>query len=212
MRQAVKQLKVAPDFAEVIQRRLEAGEGVVRAVTTTVLAGEAARQADPVNQLLRRADRGDAAAVAALKEYADTDTALWRRAGDLAQQARQAIVLALAGDNDFVGEAVVRQVAELRRELSGLAPTPLERLLVDRVLACWLYLHHTETVYIQKMKDLTMAQGEYHQRKIERAQRQYLAAIKALAQVRRLLAPTAPAVQVNIGGQQLNVAPGGGGS
>ncbi|HZQ34669.1 MAG TPA: hypothetical protein VFD32_01970, partial [Dehalococcoidia bacterium] len=46
-------------------------------------------------------------------------------------------------------------------------------------------------------------QGEYRQRFVERAERRYFAAIRSLAQVQRLLAP---AVQVNIGEKQINVA------
>ncbi len=53
------------------------------------------------------------------------------------------------------------------------------------------------------MHALTLAQGDYHQRRIDRAHRRYLASIKALAQVRRLLTP---AVQVNIAERQINVA------
>jgi hypothetical protein len=48
-----------------------------------------------------------------------------------------------------------------------------------------------------------LQQGEYWQQAQERAQRRYLAAIRTLAQVRRLLTP---AVQVNIAEQQLNLA------
>ncbi len=59
------------------------------------------------------------------------------------------------------------------------------------------------TRYAQNLGKLTMEQGEYHQRTIDRAQKRYLAAIKALAQVRRLLTP---AVQVNIADQQINLA------
>jgi hypothetical protein len=43
----------------------------------------------------------------------------------------------------------------------------------------------------------------FHQQRVERAQRRYLAAIKVLAQVRKL---RMPAVQVNIGGKQNNLA------
>ena len=43
---------------------------------------------------------------------------------------------------------------------------------------------------------------EFHQRRVERAQRRYLAAVKALAHVWRL---RLPAVQVTIGDQQVNV-------
>jgi hypothetical protein len=45
---------------------------------------------------------------------------------------------------------------------------------------------------------VTLQQGEYFQRRQDRAHRRYLSAIRSLAAVRRLQVPTA--VQVNIGG------------
>ena len=76
-----------------------------------------------------------------------------------------------------------------------------ERLLVDRVVACWLQVHYADAVYAQGMKDLTFNQGDYYQRRQDRAHRRYLSAIRSLAQVRRLLSPS---IQVNIAEQQIN--------
>jgi hypothetical protein len=45
--------------------------------------------------------------------------------------------------------------------------------------------------------------GTYYQRSLERAQKRYLAAIKTLAQVRKLAVPV---LQVNIARKQVNVA------
>ncbi len=84
-----------------------------------------------------------------------------------------------------------------------MGAAPLERLLIDRVLTGWLHLHYAEALYVQRNGALTPAACEYHQRTIGRAQRRYLAAVKALAQVRRL---RVPAVQVNIGEKQVNIA------
>jgi hypothetical protein len=47
-----------------------------------------------------------------------------------------------------------RRQAEARRrekaELAGPRPAPLERLLAERVVACWLHLHHLEAIYYGK--------------------------------------------------------------
>ncbi len=62
-----------------------------------------------------------------------------------------------------------------------------------------------EILYAERLggKDgMTWSTDEGYQRRIERAQQRYLAAIKALAQVRRLVVPM---VQVNIAEQQ-NIA------
>ena len=128
---------------------------------------------------------------------------LWAGIGNLAGHAQTALIRAIAAENTVVAEAIARQAAELRRGLAGAEPSPLEWLVVGRVVACWLQLHYAEARYAQNLGKLTMEQGEYHQLTIDRAQKRYLAAIKALAQVRRLLTP---AVQVNIADQQINIA------
>ena len=156
--------------------------------------------------LLKRANAGEGAALVELRERCAGQPELRAGLGDLAAQAQAALIGAIAGPDAAVAEAVGREAAALRRALAGPDAPPLERLLVDRIAACWLQLHYAEARYAQHLGSLTMAQGEYHQRTIERAQRRYLAAIKALAQVRRL---PIPSIQVNIaeaGGQQINVA------
>ncbi len=50
---------------------------------------------------------------------------------------------------------------------------------------------------------MSLALGEYYQRVISAAHKRYLAAIKALAVVRKLAAPV---LQVNIARKQVNVA------
>ncbi len=158
---------------------------------------------EQINALLRGADAGEPKALAELRQLCEEAPEAWREFGDLARNARLALVGRVAGKNAVVREAVARQIGQLRAELAGPAPTPLERLLVDRILANWLFLHYVETSYAQQLHALTLAQGDYHQRRIDRAHRRYLASIKALAQVRRLLTP---AVQVNIAERQINVA------
>ena len=93
----------------------------------------------------------------------------------------------------------------MRRELNGLAPRPLERLLVARIATNWLTLQYAEALYAQRMKDgnLPLDVSTHQQERIDRSQRRYLAAIRALAHLRRL---QVPAVQVNVAEKQINVA------
>ena len=122
----------------------------------------------------------------------------------MAYQAQEAMLTGFLGKEALLThEGQRRKCAALRRELEGAAPTPIETLLVDRIVLCWLHLHAAETLYAQNMKHLTLLQHDFYQRRLSMVQRRYLAAITALAQVRRL---QVPAVQVNIAREQLNVA------
>jgi hypothetical protein len=164
--------------------------------------------ADRLNDLMVRAHEGDRSVLPAIRKQLDAHPELWREAGDLAIQSQNSLVVAMAGENDVAREALHRRLAGLRRELMGPNPTPLESLLIERILVCWLQVHHADATNLPSSGPMTVSQGEYYRRRLEGAQRRYLAAMRALAVVRRLQIPI---VQVNIADKQVNVAGGGGG-
>jgi len=155
-----------------------------------------------MTQLLPRANDGDPEAVAALRATLDETPALWDHISDLAAQAEGEFLEKATGGNPVFAEAFRRGARAKRRALLGPSPSPLERLLVDRVVVCWLYLAYVETTYHQDPNS-SWRQDEQHQRRIDRAQRRYLSSIRALATVRKL---ERPALHLNIADQQINVA------
>ncbi|MFL5762235.1 MAG: hypothetical protein ACJ789_21250 [Thermomicrobiales bacterium] len=162
--------------------------------------------ASQATALLPLANAGNARALTELRHILDGHPELWTSVGNLAAQAELSLLQVAAGENDVVREAISRKLSQLRRDLAGPEPFALERLLVDRVVAGWFALTYAETQYHQRLRNgLDWAESENHQRQIDRAQRRYLAAIRTLATVRRLLVPT---LQVNIAEEikQLNVA------
>jgi hypothetical protein len=85
---------------------------------------------------------------------------------------------------------------------------------LERVIACGLQVTHSERlIEHNRGKGIGLDQAAWLHKKADVANRRYLSAIKALAQVRRLQVPLS--VQVNVaaqGGQQVNVSgvtPGG---
>ena len=101
--------------------------------------------------------------------------------------------------------------AILRASYSGLcqdlgitdAP-PLEKALISHVALCWLRLQVIEKQYSgMQAGSMTLSQGDYWERRLSAAQRRYLRAVETLARVRRL---RVPALQVNIGEKQINIA------
>jgi hypothetical protein len=94
-------------------------------------------------------------------------------------------------------------VDRLRKDLAGENPSPLERLLVERIISCYLHVHFAESEYSGTVgRGVSIALAEYMQKRLDRANKRYLQALKALAQVRKM----GPAVQINIADRQLNVA------
>ena len=64
----------------------------------------------------------------------------------MAANAREAFIRNASGEKAlFTQEMFRRQCQALTRDLAGPDPTPLETLLVDRIVLCWLHLHYAET-------------------------------------------------------------------
>jgi hypothetical protein len=153
--------------------------------------------------LVERAAKGDQSALPAVREMLDRLPRLWQEAGDLARHAEEAIAKVITGDDAYFREALCRKVEALRSELAGPDCTPLERVLVDRVVVCWLHANYADAIYAQSMGDCSFQLVDYRQRRQDRTHRRLLSAVRTLALVRRL---GLPAMQVNIAEKQINVA------
>ena len=154
---------------------------------------------DELKVILQKAEQGDTTVLPALCAFMERIPGLWAERGDLAKATQKALIKQMAGQNLLVQETFARKCATLTQELAGPTPSPLERLLVERIVLCWLHLHYAEYSLTQ-ITEATIQEAEFYQVRISKAQARYLAAIRTLAQVRRL---GVPAVQVNIGQQQV---------
>src|SRR5262245_26241754 len=67
------------------------------------------------------------------------------------------------------------EAIKMRMELTGEDPTLLERLLVQRVVTCWLFVYHLEYKYAH-FGDMVIGQGLYFQKAITMAQSRFLKA------------------------------------
>ncbi|MGO9177913.1 MAG: hypothetical protein ACLQBX_15325 [Candidatus Limnocylindrales bacterium] len=155
--------------------------------------------------LVQRADRGDQTALPGVRQVFAAAPGIWDAYGDLAATAQNVLVNLVAGKSALTREALQRRLAAMRAELEGPNASPLEGLLVERVVACWLQSYSADLSLARALKELPLKDVEYFQRRQDQAARQYLKALVSLAQVRRLLAPP---VQVNVAQQQVNVAGG----
>jgi hypothetical protein len=122
--------------------------------------------------------------------------------GNVAREALRLLIDKYSGNSPVLRESVNRKIDEMRVELSGEKPSPLEKLLVERIIATWLHLHHLEASYGSR-NDMTVSLGVFYQKSISAAQKRNMAAIKGLAVVRKL---TLPALQINVARKQVNVS------
>lgn len=139
-----------------------------------------------LRRLTQRANAGDPTALTRMREILEVTPRIWQHVGDVASQAERAWVALLAGKDTLGAESIRRKAAELRRELEGEHPTAIERMLVDQVVVNWLEMAHAQAGATQEGGPVS--QANHRLRRAETAQRKYTAAIKALTQVRTLLA------------------------
>jgi hypothetical protein len=103
---------------------------------------------------------------------------------------------------------IERTMKHIENELGYKGSPILERLLIEQVMIAWLDLDIVQVKYAAATgSSHTHDSGAYWDRRLNSAQHRYLRAVESLARVRKL-ALVAP-LQVNIGGQQINVAGGG---
>ena len=150
---------------------------------------------------------GDEHAARELHEYCRAVPALWDRLGGLEYNALESWknLLSPSASNSatFTRDHIDAELGKRRRQLRADGDSQLENLLINRILSAWLQVMYADAMYAQmQQRDGTFRQMEYAQKRLERANRQLIRAIQALATVRRLLRP----VQVNIGQNQINVA------
>jgi hypothetical protein len=152
---------------------------------------------------VRRAERGDATVLPDLRAALDADPSLWHSYCDVGRLAEAAWLKLASGTNLMLMEAIRRHVQGLKAEVAGADPSPLERLLADRVALCWLQCQECDAA-CGTLQRATLPEHAALLRRQNSAHRRLLQAIQALARVRRLLrrAPSPVEVATRLGASE----------
>ncbi len=172
-----------------------------KALTTT---DKATAGANILIDALRRVDKARPTKEdrAELARILRESPAVWIVAGDLADQAQRQMITKMAAPASMKMSIQVG-LEQMAADLTHPADGALETLIIKQIVGAWLRLSFIEYNYsvLSVDGDATIKRVEYWERRLSAAQRRYLRAIETLARVRRL---QLPAVQVNIGNQQVN--------
>ncbi len=191
--------------APAVARKPEAAPAPAPANTAKTGAVARSPQADELHAIVHRAQTGDQSVLPELRKVLATQGIPALLGGELARRAEEVLVESLTKTSLLTREAVLARMAELRAELAGPNPSPVEQLLADRAVACWLNLHQLELIYAGR-ESTPLALAQHYQKSIDRAHRRYLTSLKVLADVRKI----GITVQLNIARRQVNVAGGAG--
>jgi hypothetical protein len=179
----------APDMSMISQGELEESEKTVK----------------KLRDLLRLAEKGEEDAVPEIRHILDEHPDLAWQFVDIAKTAEDALIENMTKEEDLAAKELIRcQLEAMREQIAGENPSSLERLLAERVVATWLQIQLFEGLYASSMfKSMTIAQGSFHQKRLDHTYRRHLSAIRALAQMRKLLKGVA-ITQINIAEKQIN--------
>jgi hypothetical protein len=147
--------------------------------------------------------------LAELRRFFDEDPELWRTTGHMARRTLDHLLRTYYSQSAYLRECVTRRIQEMREQLGYAESSPLERILIEQILVCWVNLYVLEINSATKLCESHSTEtGLYWDRRLTGAQRRFRRASETLARVRKLSRNT-PALQFNIatsGGQQVNVA------
>jgi hypothetical protein len=131
-------------------------------------------------------------------------------ASDIAGRAESMLAKTISAGQPLMHEAIQERMRQMRTEIAGEDPTPLEVLLTERVVAGWLLVEVLEALIAGQFRrdapkgsQVSPSYTIQMCKILESATRRHLAAIQTLARVRKLQSNT-PGVQANT---QINVAP-----
>jgi hypothetical protein len=151
-----------------------------------------------LKHLLERANAGDETALPELKQAFDRHPELAAWLGDLVRLAHDSILNWAAGSCLGAREAIARQASELRNRLMAEARSELERLLIDRLVICWMEVYAAEVHLAERL-----AQGaapsvvtQAVQKVLDRAHQRFLGSVRCLATVQKLARPSVSPVEI----------------
>lgn len=130
---------------------------------------------------------------------------LWRNSHGFSKFALKSTLSCYAGKT--VSLFYLAEAEALKKELRRGNANPLEKLIIDQIIICWVRMQCTELSCSQKLSEShTTEIGEYWQGMLTRHQSRYLKAVETLTRVRKL--NNSIALQLNIatdGGKQVNI-------
>jgi len=136
-----------------------------------------------LRELIERARQGDKTAMPRLRELLDDTPVLWKQIGDMAKHVETAWIKLLSGGDLFTQECLNREADRRRADLLGDDPTPIERHLVERVVATWLQVQHAE-IQMGNSEGAREQRLNFLHKRLEVAGKQHAAAINQLVKIR----------------------------
>ena len=167
------------------------------------LSPEVQERLEELRDLSEKAENGERGARQELREKLHESSAdIVVRASDVGCKAQRLLIETASGGDPLTEDALSGRLDMMRAEIAGENPTPLEvllteRVLTERVVACWLLVELFEWLMATQLwkgnppeNRVTLAALKYYLRLQESANRFFFASVRGLARVRKLQSTT----------------------
>jgi hypothetical protein len=126
-----------------------------------------------------------------LRKFFDDNPGIWRRINSIADSARRQIQVRVIGNQPGNVELLEREYKDRRDKLGWQEAGELERLLIERVLLCWLRLLWAENYAAALMRpEVRMKESLYAEKLLAGAHSRYVKACESLAKMRAMALAT----------------------
>jgi hypothetical protein len=125
-----------------------------------------------IQEAMSRAKQGDPEA---LPQLIEQEPRLWQHFNDLARQAQESQLNALAGEDQFLKATIQARFNALRIELGDGCSNVLEQIIIERILISWLQAQHADLLLAKTAPDdsritnLLLKRADQCQGRMERA-------------------------------------------
>jgi hypothetical protein len=162
-------------------------------------------QVAAVAELVERAEAGEVAALPELRRALSPEHKMWSDLSDMIGVSILGILRKSFPDGDTMSLKEIggyrAQLHALAKDLAGPQPSPLERVLAERIAVNWLQLTYMDAELAAGIGTDGRVDKERDHRHVQ-VHRRYLDSVKMLATVRRLLGPNVHLTQINVDARQ----------
>jgi hypothetical protein len=141
--------------------------------------------AEIIGQLNASANTGNPEALVQLRAVLEQNPEVYHGLGELARHVETMLISKIVGTNAALREALILKCKQMRTDLLGVEPTPLEKAAADRVICCWLEVHLLDVQFGAVPENMDRA------RKLDvlknSAHRRYDSALRSLGLVKQKL-------------------------
>jgi hypothetical protein len=148
-------------------------------------ASSPATKLELLNDDIRRANEGDQAACARLREFLDNNPEIWQSVGDASAHAELSRIRAMSDGNVLLEMSIRRRMKHFKAEHAGATPTAMEKLLVGMIAVRTLAVEHAEILAAEQISNIKVAQ--FRECRADSAQKRLASSIKLLCLVRSQL-------------------------